>query len=345
MVIPLFKVFMAEDVKAVGKVILNDNVVAVNSGTAAITIALRLAGVGHNDHVATTPMTCLATNEPILSLGAHPVWVDVEPDGSMCPESLRETVKLFHKHIKAIICMDWGGLPCKLDELKKAAGGIPIIEDACQAIGSSYNFLPVGNKADYVAFSFQAIKHITTVDGGALVVNTNQVKEAQLMRWFGLDRSESGDMRCSQDPLTWGYKSHMNDVSAAVGLANIRHLPWILMKTKANADTYNVGIRNKNIKIITPMPHRKSNYWLYTIFVEDVKGFIKYMNKNNIACSQVHDRNDTKQMFREDSHPLPGVDHFDKHHVCIPVGWWLTKENLQHIVQTVNKYDSRSSNS
>jgi len=359
-VIPLFKVFMAKEVnqyilpvlhsgyigegekvqlfeKAISKIIQNDNVVAVNSGTAAITMALRLCGAGHNDYVMTTPMTCLATNEPILSLGAIPVWVDVERDGMMDPIHLETRIRVLPKKPKAILCMDWGGTPCRLDSLKAVGDqfDVPLIEDACQALGSVYRDKPVGNHADYVAFSFQAIKYITSVDGGALIVNTDKLKEAQLMRWFGLDRTLSSDMRCSQDPVTWGYKFHMNDVSASIGLSNIGHLPGLLQKTKRNAEMFNT------LGKCVVEPHRESNYWLYTILVEDVPGFIKYMADNKIACSQVHDRNDTKQMFKQNSITLKGVDYFDKHHVCIPVGWWLKALDVEYIIETVYKYDSR----
>ena len=360
--IPLFKVFMAKDVwdflspvlhsgyigegekvqlfeKEVGKVIQNDNVVCVNSGTAAITMALRLAGVGHGDTVATTPMTCLATNEPILSLGAKPLWIDVSLDGTMNLSVLYD--KIVNKHPKAVLCMDWGGNPCNMDGIKNVCGSIPIIQDSCQSLGSTYNDKPVGNHADYVAFSFQAIKYVTCGDGGALVVNNDKLKEAKLMRWFGLDRTQSKDMRCHQDPPTWGYKFHMNDISASIGLANIRHLDWMLLKTRTHAEIYNNTLNELNkIKIIIPKANRNPNYWLYTLLADDANKFMEYMKANGVACSQVHDRNDGKQMFEQGKDRLLfGVNYFDKHHVCIPVGWWLTRRDVENIVDLIKKYD------
>jgi len=84
--------------------------------------------------------------------------------------------------------------------------------------------------------------------------------------------------------------------------------------------------------------YRKSNYWLYTIFADDVKDFITYMQWNGVMCSQVHDRNDTKQMFKGSSYSLPGVDYFDKHHVCIPVGWWLSDYDVEKIIDLIRRY-------
>ena len=366
--ISLFKVFMSKDVdeftspvlhsgyigegekvqlfeKEISRFIKNENVVAVNSGTAAITMALRLAGVGYGDYVASTAMTCLATNMPILSLGAIPIWVDVNKiDGTMNPKDLELKINTANKKPKAILCMDWGGLPCDLSALNRISKQyrIPLIEDACQAIGSVYNNELIGNHADFVCFSFQAIKHITSVEGGALVINgiPDLVKKARLMRWFGLDRTQSIDMRCNQDPPVWGYKFHQNDVFASIGLANLRYLPWILSETRKHANIYNNSFTElKNITVLPITSNRQSNYWLYTLLVHDVDNFIKYMKYNNIECSRVHDRNDIKQIFKNFETILPGVSYFDKHHVCIPVGWWLTNREVDYIITTVRGYN------
>lgn len=355
--IPLFKVFMAGDVldfltpvlfsgyigegektkefeEEIAMFIGNQNVVCTSSGTSALTIALRLAGVGYRDEVITTPMTCLATNMAILSLGAIPIWADILTDGTIDPKDVEMKIT---KRTKAIMCVDWGGLPCKLDELDF---GFPVIEDACQSLGGTYRGVPVGNSADYVCFSFQAIKHISTADGGAIVIrDPEKVKEARLMKWFGLDRTTSTAMRCLQDPPMWGYKAQMNDILAAIGLANIRWLPEILLKTKSNADFYNFELRKAKNVLLPPLdPDRESSYWLYTILVTDADKFIEYMGKAGIECSKAHTRNDDKTIFQPYRLPLPGTDYFDSHHVCIPVGWWLSETDLSYIVEVIKRY-------
>jgi len=356
--IPLFKVFISDDVadfvlpvlrsgyvgegeqckafeKKFGEYIQNENVVLVNSGTSALTMALKLAGIGHGDRVVSTPMSCLATNMAILSVGADIIWADVLSDGTIDPDDVRRKVLQARYEPKAIMCMDWGGLPCKMNELMGVAdmyGGI-VIEDACQALGSSYERIPIGNQADFVAFSFQAIKYLTAVDGGELAINNpDLVEKAKMMRWFGLDRNNGADMRCNQDPPVAGYKWQMNDVLASIGLANIRHLSEIITKAKAHAQFY-----NDNFGIETD-PKRESGYWLYTIFVDDVDQFIQYMRYNEVECSRVHDRNDTKTVFKKSRTYLPGVDRFDKHHVCLPVGWWLSDEDVLKIISLVLGY-------
>jgi dTDP-4-amino-4,6-dideoxygalactose transaminase len=367
-VIPLFKVFMSDEVNeslspvlssgyigegeqvkrfeyALGQYIQNNNIAVVNSGTAAITIALRLAGVTQGDWVISTPMTCMATNQAVLSLGAHIMWADVKINGNINPDSVS---RLFHctphdRMVKAVICIDWGGNPCDLKELKDISDrhNISVIEDACQAIGSVYHERPVGNHVDFVCFSFQAIKYLTTVDGGALVVNKSELlHDARLMRWFGLDRERSVDMRCDQDPPFWGYKAQGNDVLATIGLANIKHLQRLIDRTNYNAAVYNAAFNQ--LKTIHPVPVTNgaiSNHWLYTLLVDDANDFIAYANSNGVMCSKVHDRNDIKYMFQRYRRTLSGVDYFNYHHVCIPVGWWLSDKDVGRVVDLVLKYD------
>lgn len=361
--IPLFKVFMSPDVidylepvlhsgyigegpkvKAfeteLGKFIDNPNVVATNSGTSAIVMALRLAGVKHGDYVLTTPMTCLATNMAILSLGAKPIWTDILLDGNMSIVSVPDAT---WSHVKAVVCVDWGGTPCELNKLwiKSKTYGIPLIEDACQSLGAIYQGQMIGNHADFVCFSFQAIKFLTTGDGGALVVRDGKLLEkARLMKWFGLDRTKTTHMRCEQNPPIWGYKFQMNDIAASIGLANIKYLSELLAITRKHARIYNEEFRGLyDVRVIEQGDWCLSTYWLYTILVRDPAHFTKYMHERGIEVSKAHTRNDNKKVFSQFWHgDRPGVHEFDTTHICIPVGWWLSDEDVRHVVQSVKEY-------
>lgn len=367
MSIPLFHVSMASDVgdyilpvlqsgyvgegskvkefeQALGRFLHTENVVAVSSCTAAITMALRMAGVGYGNYVISTPMTCLATNEPILSLGATPIWADVDPKtGNIDPASVMEILlrpDLVHEDIKAILCVDWGGYPCEYGELRKVSMsyGLPIIEDAAHAFGSMYKGSMIGTLADYTCFSFQAIKTLTTVDGGALVCS--DVKRAQLMRWFGLDRTKGASMRCLQDPPEYGYKFHMNDVSASIGLANIKHVESNLAATLTNAKMYDEGFAGlEHVKLAGARYDVLSSYWLYTVLADNSAEFIDFMAHKGVECSKVHGRNDKKTIFADSVADLPGVDYFDERHVCIPVGCWLSDDKVNHVVSSVKEYN------
>jgi dTDP-4-amino-4,6-dideoxygalactose transaminase len=329
--------------KKIGEFIKNPNVAVVNSGTSAITLALRLAGVGPGTSVVTTPMTCLATNMPILSLGAHPIWADILPDGNINPEDAYRKIR---NDTRAILCVDWGGMPCNLASLRVVADykSIPLIEDACQSLGGTYQGTPIGNHADAVCFSFQAIKYLTTVDGGALVCNWNHgnLKRAKLLRWFGLDRTQSSMLRCGQDPPDWGYKFQTNDVLASIGLANLASLAERLEIVRGNALQYQEAFKDLQcVKTIPEGPDRQSAFWAYTLLVEDVASFVRFLRTKGVVASKIHDRNDTKTIFAASrQEALPGVDYFDRHHVCIPVGWWVGAPERHTIITAVKEWDT-----
>ena len=142
-------------------------------------------------------------------------------------------------------------------------------------------------------------------------------------------------MRCNQDPPVAGYKWQMNDIAASIGLANMHLLDERIKLAKRHARTYNKYFG------ITSDPIRESSYWLYTIYRKDVDHFIKWMKEKKVECSRVHDRNDTKTIFRESRCDLPNVDWFDKFHACIPVGWWVKEEGIQYIIKCLDEYDNR----
>jgi dTDP-4-amino-4,6-dideoxygalactose transaminase len=363
--IPLFKVFMPESVfEPLRKVLLsgyigegprveefehqlgpwfgNNNVLAVNNGTAALQLALRLANVGYGDEVISTAMTCSATNEPILAMGAKIIWADIDPwTANIAPKDVARKIT---PKTKAIMCVHWGGYPCELDELNAIAAehGIKLIEDACHAFGSTYHGKPIGSHSDFACFSFQAIKHMTTVDGGALVCKSEaDCQRGRLLRWYGIDRkSKRKDLRCEADIVEYGYKFHMNDVTAAIGLEQLKYVAETIEKHRANAARYDESFRG--LETVRPLRYkddRRSVYWLYTMRVKDRRKFMEHMKKAGITVSQVHVRNDAHTMFRDFRAELPRVDEFTSEQVSIPVGWWLTNEDLTSIIKMVVEYD------
>lgn len=366
--IPLFKVFMPKSVmKPLEKVLFsgyigqglkvdefeeklgpcfgNQNVLTVNSGTAALQLALRLANVGIGDEVISTPMTCSATNEPILAMGARIVWADIDPWTANIDPS--DVAKKITKKTKAIMCVHWGGYPCNLNELNAVANkhGIKLIEDACHALGASYQNNPIGSHSDFACFSFQAIKHINTIDGGVLVCKTKpDCERGRLLRWFGIDRNaKRNDLRCELDIAESGYKFHMNDVTAVIGLEQLKYLDDIIKKHRDNAKKYNEAFQNlKSVKTLKYANDRSSAYWLYTMRVKDRSGFMKHMKEKGITVSQVHVRNDKYSMFKDFKSHLSGVDEFISEQVSIPVGWWLEEKDLTHIINTILGYDKKT---
>lgn len=300
---------------------------ALNSGTSALELALHLAGVGPGDEVISTPMTCTATNGAIVRCGATIVWADVDPfTGNIAPLDVTRKVSA---RTAAIVAVDWGGRACDYAALRRTT--TPIIQDAAHTLMVDVEH----NRGDYVCWSFQAIKHLTTGDGGALLPPDYQYDRAKLLRWYGLDRSSSADFRCSQDITEVGFKMHMNDVAASIGLANIPHMQRVVARHRANADWYHNALRGAP-GIVLPPPDPKSSWWLYTLLVDDRDSLKAFLAERGIASSPVHRRNDEHTAFKRYSRePLPGVDFFASRALAIPVGWWVSDAERETVASAV----------
>lgn len=317
--------------------------VTVNSGTSALDLALELIGVGPGDYVISTAQTCFASNSVIINRGANIIWADIDPvTGNIDPQSISEAIKQWEHDkrwngdIKAVMAVNWGGRLCNYKELK--SHGIPVIEDAAHTWGIPHRGVERG---DYVCYSFQAIKFLTTGDGGALIPPQDKEHDARLLRWYGLDRSKGESFRCTQNIKKAGFKYHMNDIAASIGLANLNDaLDSVNLHTR-NAYKLALGLRDSDSIIIPPIDHL-SPYWLFTIILDnyiDKDHFVDHMTNNGISTSPVHYRNDlydaTEPFQRDD---LPGLDSFSSYQLNIPNGWWLSEDDINHIIKTIKNY-------
>ena len=321
----------------------NRNVLAVNSGTSALQLALRLAGA-RGGSVVTTPMTCAATVLPVLAEGARPVWADIDPaTGNIDP---LDAERKLAPDTRAVLAVHWGGQPCDMTALMDlgARHGIPVIVDAAHALGAQWAGEPVGSPAaDFTCFSLQAIKHITTIDGGILTTrDAGNYRRGKLLRWYGIDRdAEQADARVAADIGDWGYKFHMNDVAATIGLAQLRHLPGILAAHRGNAAFYDDTLCG----LVQAAPARRYSegaWWLYTLLWRDGgqrAAFQAFMRAAGIQVSRVHGRLNRLTCFREyAAGPLPGVDEFFERECCIPVHWALTEAERSRVAGAVTEF-------
>lgn len=317
----------------------NDKVLTLSAGTHGISLALRLAGISEGDEVITTPLTCTATNMPILQTGAKIVWADVKRDFNIDPQSIKDNLT---DKTKAIVVVHWGGYPCDMDEISKIAGDIPIIEDCAHAYGSLYKHHSIGDckYSDYAMFSFQAIKHLTSIDGGALCCSDKQSYDrGKLLRWYGIDReSPRTDFRCEENILEGGYKFHMNDVNATVGMNNMQLAKDNILKAVDNAKYFERELSNINgIELPQIQTDKQSSYWLFTMLVENRSDFTHMMGSKGIAVSRVHERNDKHTCFKKFRKDLPNLESIINKMICIPVGWWVTKEDREYIVDVIKQ--------
>jgi dTDP-4-amino-4,6-dideoxygalactose transaminase len=189
-------------------------------------------------------------------------------------------------------------------------------------------------------YSFQAIKHITSIDGGLLILPHQELlNRAKLQRWYGIDRdSNRKDFRCEADIEEWGFKFHMNDICATVGIENLKYANTIIKKHQENAKYYDENLKGvKGVTLLERHSDRESAFWIYTMLVENRDGFYKWMKECKITVSQVHERNDKHTCVREYISPLPTLDRTIGKIVSIPVGWWITEEQREYIVDCIKK--------
>jgi len=319
------------------------NVLAVNSCTSAIQLALRLADVKMGE-VITTPVTCAATALPVLAEGARPAWADIDPaTGNIDPADAERKIT---RDTRAILAVHWGGQPCDMDALNaiSARHEIPLIVDAAHALGASWDGWPAA--ADYTCYSFQAIKHLTTGDGGLLATATGQDAErGRLLRWYGIDRLAGGeDARTGVDITSPGLKWHMNDIAATIGLAQLRHLPSVLARHRDNAAYYHSRFAGR-VRVAASLPKARGAWWLYTLIWADEAqrvAFMRYAEEHGVAASRVHARLDRLTCFKEfPAGPLPGADEFYSRMCCIPVHWALTEEDRRRVADVVISFCER----
>lgn len=319
-----------------GSYVENSNILMVNSGTAALHIALLVLNIGIGDEVISTPMTSEPTNTTIALTGAKIVWADVDPaTGLLSPASIREKIT---EKTKAIMLVHYAGMVCDMDEINKISRefNIPVIEDAAHALGAMYDGKPVGSNSRFTCFSFQAIKHMTTVDGGAIAFqNEDDIPAARKLRWFGLDKKVS---RLDNDIKRAGYKYGMNNVNATIGSVQLAEMPNVVGSYIRNGQAFDEKLKGiPGVTLIPYYPNTKPSYWLYTIKVERRDDFMRMMEDAGITASPLHHRSDTHSVFAESRCELPNMEKWYSQYVHIPCGWWVSEEEREFIIDTIKK--------
>lgn len=312
----------------------NDQLVMLNSCTSAITLALRLCDIKPGDEVISTPFTMIATNCAIANFGAKIVWADLEKDSLNA--SISDIKLKITKKTKAIVVTYVAGVPM---DLKDLATDTPVIVDAAHAIDSYYYKRHVANWGEYVCFSLQAIKQLTTGDGGILAIDDpDQYKRAEKLKWFGMSREVPNDMtrlewQMVQDINEYGYKFHMNDIAATIGLSNLDCLDELLNINYSNSQYY---IQNLPDKLLFNVPTTSDpSWWVFPIRVKNRQKMMNVLQNNEIECSPMWKRNDKYLMFKDSQTNLPNMDKLENEVLFIPVGWWVTEENREKIVKTI----------
>ena len=315
---------------------------ALCNGTAALHLALVLAGVGPGDEVVTTPMTCTATNMPIIQQYAMPVFVDIQYEtGNIDPSKIEAAIT---ERTRAIMVVHWGGYPCDLAEVHDVASryALPVIEDGAHALGATYQGCPIGNISQYTMFSFQAIKQLTTVDGGLLTVaNESDHTDGRIRRWFGIDRVNRTPSDVWPGYYEWpqvalGFKYHMNNLCAAIGLGNLSAWDKIIDWRRWVVEQYRTELADvPGVTLFERKPDRVSGDWLFTMHVEDRANFHRMMAGQGIETSVCHIRNDLHPVFGHVRDDLPVLDRYVQTYISIPLHNNMTAADVAHVINAI----------
>ena len=235
------------------------------NGTATMKIALQVAGIGPGDEVITTPISWVATSNVILSVGATPVFVDIDPTSRNI--DLNKVATAITAKTRAIMPVYLAGLPVNMDQLYDIAKQykLRVIEDAAQAFGSQWKGQKIGSIGDLVSFSFQANKNLSTVEGGCLVLNNaDEARLAEKFRLQGLTRQGMDGM----DVDVLGGKDNLTDVNAVIGLHQLKQLPGFQARRSALARQYFDAIRSElkstgldNLNLELPVENFSDSNW------------------------------------------------------------------------------------
>lgn len=312
------------------------NLVATSSGTAALHLAMLLSGIEAGDEVITTSMTAEPTNTTILQMGAQPIFADVDSlTGNLDPSSVEA---LITENTKAICVVHYAGYPARLAELRAIADrhGLSLIEDCAHALGARYDSQSIGSIGDFAIYSFQAIKHMTTVDGGALVVkDPAKVEEARRLRWFGLAK---GVPRTEVDITRVGYKYNMHNVAAVIGLKQLEYILPLLERHQANGEFFDQALQGvSGLKPAKYESNAQSAYWLYTLLADDSDDVERILAHERVMASKLHRPNHFHSVFKDFVRPMPQLDDFYKKLVHVPCGWWVSDEDRERIVAALKR--------
>ena len=220
----------------------------LNSATAALHLALMCLDIKGYE-VITPAMTFVSTNHAILYNGGIPVFCDIEPDNLTV--TAEEIKKLITSKTRAIIVVHYGGYACDMDPIMELAEkhNLCVIEDSAHGCGGKYKGKMLGSIGHFGAFSFQAVKNIATGDGGMLTTNNEEwAKRIKKLRWVGIskdtfDRGAGNSYDWFYDVTELGYKYHMNDIIAAIGLAQLEKIEWMNDKRRYWSDRYRESLQ------------------------------------------------------------------------------------------------------
>jgi len=312
--------------------------VAVNSCTAALNLAVKCFGL---DNVITTPLTFISTVSAITENGCKPFYADIDKNTfNIDPDEINID------NLDAVIVVHYSGRPCDMDKINWVARkrGLIVIEDAAHACGATYNGVKAGNLGDCGCFSFHAVKNLSCGDGGMVTTNNKELYERlRKLRWCGIDKNTYERNGWEYEINEPGFKYHMNDITAAVGLVQLEKLDSMNAKRKRLAERYRDKFQ-ADAAIAPPVKlpmfddsTYQSSWHLYPIQVENREGLYTYLKENGIGAG-VHYKPTYKFEAYKQKVNLPNVESVWKNLLSLPMYPEMTDEEQDRVIDAVFRY-------
>lgn len=326
--------------------------VAISNGTAALQAVYFTINIKKGDEIITSPLTFAATTNAAIWQGAKPVFVDINKDGNIDSDLIEKKIT---QKTKAIVVVDYAGLPCDFDVLKKIAKKhkLILIEDAAHSLGAEYKSAKVGSIADLTIFSFHPIKSITTGEGGAVMTNNKDFYEKLLLfRNHGIIKDQNKFLNKSHGPWYYemqelGLNYRLTDIQAALGISQLKKLPDFLKKRDMIAKNYNKEL-GKTEGLVLPkhsFKDRKSSRHLYPILLTGKlqskrKDVFEFLQKNKIGV-QVHYIpvywHPYYQKLGYKKGICPKAEEWYKSEISIPIYPSLKKESQKKVIKNLKE--------
>lgn len=327
-----------------GEWVGNPLVHALSDRSGALTLALHLAGVRPGDEVIVPPLACLATVMPVANLYARPVWCDVDPlTGMIEARSLDARIT---DRTRAILGVHWGGDVCELEAAADVARrhGLRFIDDAAEAFGAECRGRRLGsNGADFTAYSFYAVAHLTTGEGGALFATDPEAHaRARWLKRYGIHqpsfRLADGDLNPDSDIVEAGYNFGMINLEAAIGALQLEQADAIVARCRDNGRYFDGALAGvPGLTLLRRRADAVSGYWVYSLLAERRDDLKRKLHGHGIGCQRLHLRCDRYTCFGGTTADLPGVARFDEGNLSIPCGAWVTDADREFIADVIRR--------
>ncbi len=315
------------------------NIIAVNTGTSALHIALDSFGIKKDDEVIVPSLTYCATIQAITTLQAIPVFSDVNQNNLNI--NIDDVERKITSKTKAIIPVHYCGSSCDMDSL--LSFGIPVIEDAAHAFGSSYKGKKLGSFGNATCFSFDPIKTLTCGEGGAIAISDDIIAEnIRIKRILGIDRDTwnryKNERNWYYDVVSQGYRYHMSNINAAIGLAQLKKFNIFLEFRKEIVDKYNKSFKNVDGVRLLDWNLDETAPFIYILRVDKRDMLMNFLNDKGIDTGIHYIPNHLQSFFKQYKTSLPVTEKLYNEIITLPLYVGLEMNKVDYIINSVREF-------